>query len=585
MSRRARQRTDRPGGSARPGAKGAAGSGRGAAPVPPARPARRHGLPALVRRPPVWAVAIALALVHLLLALAVFDPTVFTGGDNAAYLALAHSLLERHAYLSTWEPLAPAHTQYPPVFPLMIATGLLLGVRSWVGIKLIVVLCSTAAVALSYLWLRRRRRPALALGVGVLVALSPGVLALSHQELSDVPFWAMAMLALWAFERLGAHERLRFALGVVAIVLAYFTRSAGLPLVLASLAWLGWRRRWRQLAILAGVIVPLAFLWWLRGKLTGGSVYAQLFWYVDPYRPALGTIGPGALLHRIFANEQAYVRSALPVLLAEQVQPLLVFVSYGILLLALFGWVVRLRRPQVAEFFLPLYVGLLLVWPEVWAGERFLLPAYPLLLAYAGDGAVRLLRRFERRAVAPLGFAAVVLLALVAMPAIRTDAAQASVCREEFVPSSGMACLDPVWQDFFGLASWSRTGLPQGAAAFSRKPGFFYVYSGHPSLDVPRTQDARAFLAEARANRIGYVLVDGLGGLTLEYFGPILSMHPDAFCLVRATADRGAALVRLEPGADTLLAGPPHPAPAGGLGLATCAAPAQSSSSSSSSSR
>jgi hypothetical protein len=361
-------------------------AGQGASGTPP--PGRGR-VARLLRRPPVWAVVLVLVLVHLLLAWAVFDPTVFTGGDNAAYLSLARSLIQRHAYLSLWEPLAPAHTQYPPVFPGMIALGLFLGLKSWAGIKLIVVLCSTAAVTLTYLWLRRRRRPVLALGVSALVALSPGVLALSHQELSDVPFWALAMLALWAFERLGRRERLRLALGVAAVVLAYFTRSAGLPLVLAALAWLAWRRRWRQLAILAAVIVPLAFLWWLRGKLTGGNVYAQLFWYVDPYRPASGTIGLGQLFHRIFANERAYLGSALPVLLAEQVQPLLVFISYVVALLAIFGWVVRLRRPQLAEFFFPLYIGLLFVWPEVWAGERFLLPAYPACCVASSGGSSR----------------------------------------------------------------------------------------------------------------------------------------------------------------------------------------------------
>ena len=550
----------------------AAAAGRAKGRHAPGAGRRRQLLPAVLRRPPTWAVALALALLHLVLALAVFDPTVFTGGDNAAYLSLAHSLLERHSYTTIWEPLQPAHTQYPPVFPAMIALGLLLGVKSWVGIKLIVVLCSTAAVALTYLWLRRRRRPALALGVGLLVALSPGVLALSHQELSDVPFWALAMLALWAFERLGRRERLRLALGVAAVVLAYFTRSAGLPLVLAALAWLAWRRRWRQLAILAGVIVPLAFLWWLRGKLTGGSVYAQLFWYVDPYRPAAGTIGITELFHRVFANERAYLGSALPILLAEQAQPLLVFISYVVALLAIFGWVVRLRRPQVAEFFFPLYVGLLLVWPEVWAGERFLLPAYPLLLAYAGDGASRLLRRFERRAVAPLGFAAAVLLALIAIPALRSDASAGSLCREEFISGNGMACLDTPWQDFFEIAAWSRGSLPRDAAVFSRKPRLFYVYSGRTGLDVPRTQDPKEFLKEAQANRIDHVLVDRLGGLTLEYFGPIFTAHPDAFCLVQATGDGGAALLRMQPNAAALLAGPPHPM-SPRAGVARCEAP------------
>jgi hypothetical protein len=541
------------------------------APVaPPPGPFRR-----LLRHPPAAAVAIGLALLHLLLALAVFDPTVFTGGDNAAYLSLAHSLLERHAYLSLWEPLTPPHTQYPPVFPGMIAIGLLLGVKSWVGIKLMVVACSTAAVGFTYLWLRRRRRPGLALGVATLVAISPGVLAQSHLELSDVPFWAFAMLALWAFERLGRGSRkqwLRFGIGALAVVLAYFTRSAGLPLVIAVLAWLAWRRRWRQLAILAAVVLPLAFLWWLRGHLQGGSEYMQLFWYIDPYRPALGTIGTSELFHRIFANERAYLGSSLPVLLTEQPTSFLGVVSYAIALLAIYGWVMRLRRPQVAELFFPLYVGLLFVWPEVWAGERFLLPAYPLILAYAGEGGVRLLRRVERRAVAPAGFAAAGILALLTVPALTSDADAAGMCRDQFRAGATMACLDTPWQAYFEIAQWSRSGLPANAAAFSRKPRLFYIYSGHRGLDVPRTQDPREFLQAARANRVGYIVVDRLGGLTLEYFGPILSAHPDAFCLVRATSDGTAALLQMVPDAAARLLGPASPSSAQ-VGLGQCPKP------------
>jgi 4-amino-4-deoxy-L-arabinose transferase-like glycosyltransferase len=510
-----------------------------------------------------------LALLHLLLALAVFDPTVFTGGDNAAYLSLARSLLERHAYLSTWEPLTPPHTQYPPVFPGMIAIGLLLGIQGWAGIKAIVLACSAAAVAFTYLWLRRRRRPGLALGVGFVVAISPGVLALSHVELSDVPFWAFAMLALWAFERLGPREHLRFAVAVVAVVLAYFTRSAGLPLLLAAFAWLAWRRRWRQLAILAVVAVPLAFLWWLRGHAQGGSAYGQLFWYVDPYRPALGTIGPAALLQRMLDNARSYLGAHLPILLAERATTFLVVVSCVIALLALYGWAARLRRPQVAELYFPLYVGLLFVWPAVWAGERFLLPAYPLLLAYAGEGAVRLLRRFARPAIVPLGFVTAAAAAILAMPAVSQDAVTASTCREAVSTGAPLACLETPWQDFFQLSEWARTGLPPGAAAFARKPRLFYVFSGHRSLDIPTTRDPAEWLARARANRIDYVVVDRLGGLTLEYFGPILAAHPDAFCLVQSTQDGGAALLRFQSNAAALLTGPAHPA-GEQLALARC---------------
>lgn len=566
MSSRARRRQE---------VRRPAGAGRGESSSAAASEAALTGrIGRFLRRPPAWAAALALALLHLVLALIVFDPTVFMGGDNAAYLALARSLLDRHRYLSLWEPLVPPHTQYPPVFPGMIAIGLLLGMRSWVGIKLIVVACSTAAVAFTYLWLRRRRRPGLALAVAGLIAVSPGVLTQSHIELSDVPFFAFAMVALWAFERLGRRDRVRFAVGVAAIVLANFTRSAGLPLVLAAFAWLAWRRRWRQLAILAAVVLPLSFLWWLRGHVTGGSAYVQLFWYVDPYRPASGTIGLGDLFHRIFANERAYLGQALPVLLAEQISTLVVFLSYAVALLGVFGWVMRLRRAQLAELFFPLYIGLLFVWPEVWAGERFLLPAYPLLLAYAGDGLVRIVRRVRRWAVAPAGILITSALALLAMPSIVAEAGAASICRDQFRAGDMAACLDPSEAAFLEIALWARNGLPAGANVISRKPRIFYVYSGHRSHDIPTSSDPRQFLATLREQHTGYVVLDVIGGITREYVGPIVTAHPDAFCLLHATEDGNAALLKLQPDAPALLQGPPHPSPSGELSLTRCTSPA-----------
>ncbi|MBX6363315.1 MAG: glycosyltransferase family 39 protein [Gemmatimonadetes bacterium] len=517
--------------------------------MPPAAGAAETPRAPWTQRLPAWGVALGLVALHLLLAAWVFDPTVFTGGDNASYLSLARSLLERHAYRSLWEPGAPLHTQYPPVFPALIALGLLVGLKPWVGLKLIVLACSAVAVALSYLWLRRRGQPGVALAVGAILAASPGVLAQSHLELSDVPFWAFAMVALWAFERLGKGDRVRFAIAVAATVLAYFTRSAGLPLVVAAGAWLAWRRCWRQLAIFAAVVLPLAFLWWLRAHEAGGVNYARLFWYVNPYQPELGTIGPAGLLHRILENARRYLGTHLPVLLAERTGGALTALASLIAGLAVAGWVARLRRPGVAELFFPLYVGLIFVWPEVWSGERFLLPAVPLVLAYAGEALSWLAARVDRRAVVPVGVAATALLLLLGMPAVQADAATATQCRGAYRAGQPLGCLDPAWQEFFGLARWAKDALPPGAAVYSRKPGFFFVESGHPSLPQPMTRDPAEFFREARAQKVGYVLLDRLGDLTAYYFGPVLMARPEAFCLMRTAGDQGVALlaIRTEP--------------------------------------
>jgi dolichyl-phosphate-mannose--protein O-mannosyl transferase len=106
---------------------------------------------------------------------------------------------------------------------LAIAVGL----QPWVQLKLVVLALSATAVAFSFLWIRARRRAVLALATGLIIAVAPGVLQEGRWILSDVPFWAFTMIALWAFERLRPDDWKRFAVAAVAVLLAYFTRSAG----------------------------------------------------------------------------------------------------------------------------------------------------------------------------------------------------------------------------------------------------------------------------------------------------------------------------------------------------------------------
>src|SRR5688500_8462447 len=214
------------------------------APAPGAR--LRRTLHRIARTRPLLVVGVLVA-VHVLLAFLTLEPRPHTGGDNAAYITLARSLIERGTYTELWDPAEPPHTKYPPVFPGMLALALLVGLKPWVQLKFVVIACSAAAVAFTFLWIRARRRPLLALGVATIIALAPGVLREGRWVLSDVPFWAFTMLALWAFERLQPDDWRRFAIAALATLLAFFTRSAGLPLALAAFTWLAWRHHWRQL--------------------------------------------------------------------------------------------------------------------------------------------------------------------------------------------------------------------------------------------------------------------------------------------------------------------------------------------------
>src|SRR5690606_21554158 len=147
---------------------------------------------------------------------------------------------------------------------------------------------------------------------------------------------------------------------------AYFTRSAGLPLALAALAWLAWRRRWLQAGVLALILAPLALAWWLRARAAGGVDYAGELWMRNPYDPAAGTIGVLELLPRMGENFIAYLTVHMPFLLLGHSGAAAVVLAVLLTALALVGWVrriLRVRHVTAAELMLPLYIGLIFVWP------------------------------------------------------------------------------------------------------------------------------------------------------------------------------------------------------------------------------
>lgn len=512
-------------------------------------------------------VAAGLVVLSLLFCALTFQPTPHTGGDNAAYITLGRSLLERHAYLELYDPAEPPHTQYPPVFPGILAIAMAAGLQPWVQLKILIALFAAAAVCFSFLWIRRRGRPLLALGVATLLALAPGVLVEAHWILSDVPFWAMTLAAVWALERMPPRVGGRFAFAVVAIVLAYFTRSAGLPLVIAACAWLIWRKRWTQLAIFIGVLVPLAILWWLRARTEGGVDYVSQFLFVDPYSPHLGRIGISDLPARMASNAVKYLRLHLPILLTGRAYPWMLLPSLLIVASGVLGWARRLRRPAIAELFLPLYIGLLLVWPAVWSGERFLLPVLPVLLYYAGDGLAWLGRKLHPRAGFLAAGSTVVILLLAAAPALTNEVRYGRQCTAAYRAGERYPCLpSEEWRDFFNIAESTRETLPENAVVISRKPRLFYVLSDHPSRIYPFSDDAHTFFRFADTSGARHLVFDFLDRPTQAYVRPILLSRPAAFCLLYGSRV-GTTVFGILPGASTVA---PAADPTAALSFAPC---------------
>jgi 4-amino-4-deoxy-L-arabinose transferase-like glycosyltransferase len=212
----------------------------------------------------MWGAAVV--VVQVVLMMTVYTPMAHSGGDTAGYVTLAHSLLERGTYTDLWHPAQPPHTKYPPVFPALLAVAIALGARTWATLKIVPALFTPLSVLAIYLWARERRGAPVAAAVALLTAGCQAVLWASHWELSEPPFMAFTFVALWAYDRAGKSAAPRWlVIGGVCAGLAYFTRSAGIPLMVAAVAWLALaRRRVAAAALAVGVGLPAA-LWSRRG--------------------------------------------------------------------------------------------------------------------------------------------------------------------------------------------------------------------------------------------------------------------------------------------------------------------------------
>lgn len=497
-------------------------------------------------------VFLAVLVVQLFLTVLVFIPAPHNGGDNAGYVSLAHSLLDQGAYRELWDPLEPPHTKYPPVFPLFLAGAMALGVKGWVGLKAIPFLSTLLAGGFTFLWVRGRAGITMAAGVTLLLALSDGVLYYSHWILSDPTFLALTIGALWALERAGKPQEIRpssrswLSLGFALAILAYFTRSAGLPLVVATIAWLGLGRRWKPLsAFLVAFLLPAA-LWWLRGRSGGGSEYGSEFWLVDPYRPELGRVGVTGILTRVWENLLDYTTNLIPEGIVGGNGWFLLPLGLAVVLLALVGWGRRLgRNAEVAELFLPLYAGLIFLWPGVWSGDRFALPLLPLLLFYAGAALLWILRGLRPTLQAlTLG----VVFLLVALPALKNWAGEVRASQSCWALVGGgdpWACHGVSVQEYVLMAQWSGENLPPGATVVTRKPRIFYILSGVKTLSLPLTADAGEFLATTQAKGAQYLTVDRWDGLASYYLPRVLAERPGSFCYITGVEVDGAVGIQL----------------------------------------
>src|SRR6516164_5249527 len=178
--------------------------------------------------------------------------------DDGIYVTAAKALATGHGYRVISLPGDPVDTKSPPLYPLLLSLVWRVSPsfpENLPCMMVLSVLAGLASLALAWLYLTRcgYANPPQALLVLALTALSWRTVVLSSGVYSELFFEALSIGALFLAEkqeRNGGEWTTGLCLGSV-MGLAFLTRTSGLALVLAIVAYCVLRRRVR------GTLLPI----------------------------------------------------------------------------------------------------------------------------------------------------------------------------------------------------------------------------------------------------------------------------------------------------------------------------------------
>jgi hypothetical protein len=307
--------------------------------------------------------------------------------DFAMYISEAKNLAERTPFSATgyiYNPANPAvgPRLYPPIFPLLLVPGYMIGgVNDLAPMKVEIVVFFIATLVVLCLGLGKDLPLASRAAMLAIVGFNPVLWSYKDAILSEFSFTLFLYLALALAERFVTYRENRrptplliLTLGAL-VYLCYGTRTIGIALLPALLlmAAMHWRRNGPSIACAAGV----GFLACLIQRFFLGAEAT----YLDQLN-----IGLPQLAKHLFENIATY-RWGLSTFWGDSsAKWLRDFILTSASLLAALAYLRRVRTaPRIYELFLPLYLGIVLLWPNP-GGNRYLVPIFPLYVYYCLDG-------------------------------------------------------------------------------------------------------------------------------------------------------------------------------------------------------
>lgn len=483
----------------------------------------------------------ALGLCGLLMGILLFDANLSLTGDNAQLINLGRSLAEGYGLSETIEGEPIPHTKYPFGFPLLLAITHILFPANLIALKSLVVLLYAISIPLTYLLIRRFAPSPIALGVSALCLVSTHLLDYSHQVMSEIPFLLFSFIALLLLHRAHSGSSTKVTkdtkgekpflfrvslcsswilLAIIAIIAAYYIRSAGIVLVGTGIIYFALHKKWKETGLIAAGSLLLALPWQIRNALLGGTPYIQQLLSINPYRPEEGMLTFATLTERILENLEFYGIHIIPHIFLPSFIDANYFVGGVFSGLVLYALITGLLKRHLLIVYLTCYLILYILWPYVWSDTRFLVPAIPILFYAILTSIDELLNRLARALKKTASRAGVVLFFLLLL---------GSNIFETYYLSERIGWLPPNWNNYFAAAEWIKNNTDPDVKIACRKPYLMNAITNRKATGYAwKTPDQ--VIADFEKKGIYIVVLDHLGfQSTPEFLVPAIQAYENRF--------------------------------------------------------
>lgn len=486
----------------------------------------------------------------------IFDKKLNLNGDNANYYVLGSALSQGEGYTMISSPGARPANHFPPGYPVIVATVMKFFSTDTDTLKKANgFFFLLSVIALFYLFFKITDNIHLSFVASLFILLNTSVIEFSTIIMSEMPFLFFTIVSLIMLvqidEKQVFYKNWKLALLIVFVAISYYIRSIGLALVGGIALYFILKQNWKYLATFVGGFILLALPWYIRGSKLGGSSYIESLTWKNHYRHELGKATLGDWAQRFYNNFTRYLSHEIPNATINTINTkhsdpaefqhwLIGIILVGFIIFGL----IKLKKYRFLIFsYLLGTFGIMMLWPDVWYGSRFILPIVPLLvflITIAGYNIILLVCAKLKIQNSFITTLLVPLLFLALIPTLTPEIHAMHKKAENVYPKN--------YKHYFELAQWANQNTPEDAIFACRKPTFFYLYSSRLSTKYAYSLDREEIINHLKRTNISYVILDQLGySSTGRYLYPAIKRYATKFKMVKKTEKPETYLFEFNP--------------------------------------